>query len=107
LSRYRWINDDKITVKINLADIVEALTMKGLTLPRLVDKDSYAMYIMSGFHGGNPTKASGGYLNRFKEVSSAKEGGNTTQHRPCVWVISKKGSFSIESLSKIAPQSMH
>jgi len=69
-------NGGKITVKINSADIVGALTLKGLALPRLVDKDSYDIYAMSGFHGGNPIRASESYLNRFKEAKlSAKERG--------------------------------
>lgn len=57
----------KIGVTINIADIVGALTMKGLALPRLIDKDSYDIYAISGFYGGNPTKASETYLNRLKE----------------------------------------
>ena len=36
-------------------------------LPRLIDKDSYDIYAISGFYGGDPTKASENYLNRFKE----------------------------------------
>jgi len=57
----------RIGVTINIADIVGALTMKGLALPRLIDKDSYDIYAISGFYGGNPTKASETYLNRLKE----------------------------------------
>ena len=62
------------TVDINMADIVGALTMKGLALPRLVDKDSYDIYAMSGFCGGNPAKASEIYLNHVKKAKlSTKE----------------------------------
>jgi hypothetical protein len=41
--------------------------MKGLALPRLVDKDSYDIYAISGFHGGDPIKASESYVARVKE----------------------------------------
>jgi hypothetical protein len=64
----------KATVDINIADIVGALTMKGLALPRLVDKDSYDIYAMSGFCGGNPAKASEQFLNHVKKANlSTKE----------------------------------
>jgi len=66
----------KTTVAINMADIVGALTMKGLALPRLVDKDSYDIYSMSGFYGGHPTKASEIYLNNVRKAKlSVKEKG--------------------------------
>ncbi len=58
----------KAVATVNIADIVGALTMKGLALPRLVDKDSYNIYAISGFYGGNPAKASETYLNRLKEA---------------------------------------
>jgi len=64
----------KTTVAINVVDIVGALTMKGLALPRLIDKDSYDIYAMSGFYGGNPAKASEIYLNHIKKARlSTKE----------------------------------
>lgn len=63
----------KIGVTINIADIVGALTMKGLALPRLIDKDSYDIYAISGFYKGGPTKASETYLNRLKEENSPPE----------------------------------
>ncbi len=64
----------KATVAIRMADIVGALTMKGLALPRLVDKDSYDIYAMSGFCGGNPSKASEIYLNHVRKAKlSTKE----------------------------------
>jgi hypothetical protein len=66
----------KIAVAINIADIVGALTMKGLALPRLADKDSYDIYTISGFHGGGPTKASEIYLDHIKKAQlSTKEKG--------------------------------
>jgi len=64
----------KITIAINTADIVGALTMKGLALPRLVDKDSYDIYAISGFHGGSPAKASEIYLDHVRKARlSTKE----------------------------------
>lgn len=58
----------KMTTTINTADIVGSLAMKGLALPRLVDKDSYDIYSISGFCGGDPVKASENYINRVKRV---------------------------------------
>lgn len=51
---------------IRISDIVGALTMKGLALgrPRKLEKDSYDIYIVAGFHGGNPHKAA----SRFKKL---------------------------------------
>jgi len=69
-------NNGKIVTPTSIADIVGALTMKGLALPRLVDKDSYDIYAISGFYGGNPNEASGSYANRVKEAKpTAKERG--------------------------------
>ena len=61
-------NNGKIITQINIADIVGALTMKGLVLPRLIDKDSYDIYAISGFYGGNPNKASESYANHVKKA---------------------------------------
>lgn len=69
----------KIAVTIDIADIVGALTMKGLALPRLIDKDSYDIYTISGFYGGDPTKASENYLNRLKEEKLTTRERNVTQ----------------------------
>lgn len=51
---------------IRTSDIVGALTMKGLALgrPRKLEKDSYDIYVVTGFHGGNPQKAA----SRFKNL---------------------------------------
>lgn len=51
---------------IRTSDIVAALTMKGLALgrPRKMEKDSYDIYTMAGFHGGAPHKAA----SRFKKL---------------------------------------
>ncbi|MGD0994930.1 MAG: nucleotidyl transferase AbiEii/AbiGii toxin family protein [Candidatus Bathyarchaeia archaeon] len=44
---------------IKTSDIVGTLTMKGLALgrPRKLAKDSYDIYAVAGFHGGDPYKA--------------------------------------------------
>lgn len=69
-------NNGKIVTAINIADIVGALTMKGLALPRLIDKDSYDIYAISGFSGGNPEDASENYVNCVKKARlTAKERG--------------------------------
>lgn len=67
-------NNGRITVTVNIANIVGALTMKGLALPRLIDKDSYDIYAITGFYGGDPTKASEAYINQIKKAKlTAKE----------------------------------
>lgn len=69
-------DNGRIVTAINIADIVGALTMKGLALPRLIDKDSYDIYAISGFYGGNPDKASENYVNLVKKAKlTAKERG--------------------------------
>ena len=72
-------NNGKIVTAINIADIVGALTMKGLALPRLIDKDSYDIYAISGFYGGNPDKASESYVNRVKKTKLAPRERGITQ----------------------------
>lgn len=56
----------KGSADINISDIVGTLTMKGLALgrPRKLEKDSYDIYTVAGFHGGNPQKAA----SRFKKL---------------------------------------
>jgi hypothetical protein len=51
---------------IRTSDIVGTLTMKGLALgrPRKLEKDSYDIYTVAGFHGGDPHKA----VSRFKKL---------------------------------------
>ncbi|MBM5806015.1 MAG: hypothetical protein FJZ49_08155 [Candidatus Verstraetearchaeota archaeon] len=69
-------DNGKIVATINVADIVGALTMKGLALPRLIDKDSYDVYAISGFYDGSPDKASESYVNRVKKAKlTAREKG--------------------------------
>lgn len=53
----------RITVEIRMASVVGSLTMKGLALSRLNDKDSYDIYAVAGFHGGGPEQASQAFLN--------------------------------------------
>lgn len=61
-------NNGKIVTAINIADIVGSLTMKGLALPRLIDKDSYDIYAITGFYGGNPAKAAKSYVNSVRKA---------------------------------------
>jgi len=53
--------------------------MKGLALPRLIDKKSCDIYAISGFYGGNPTKASETYLSRLKEAKLTTRERNVIQ----------------------------
>lgn len=67
-------NNGKISVTVNAANIVGALTMKGLALPRLNDKDSYDIYAITGHYGGNPIEASKAYIDIIRKTNlSAKE----------------------------------
>jgi len=50
--------DGEASARFNCADIVASLTMKGLALYRMKDKDSYDVYAVAGFYGGGPQKAS-------------------------------------------------
>jgi hypothetical protein len=61
------------SANIRISDIVGTLTMKGLALgrPRKLEKDSYDIYTVAGFHGGNPSKAAF----RFKELIETFGGG--------------------------------
>lgn len=56
----------KGSADIRTSDIVGTLTMKGLALgrPRKLEKDSYDIYTVAGFHGGGPDKAA----SRFKKL---------------------------------------
>jgi hypothetical protein len=50
---------DEASELVRVADIVGCLTMKGLALgrPRKLEKDSYDIYAVAGFHKGSPSKA--------------------------------------------------
>jgi len=62
-------NNSKISVTVNIANIVGALTMKGLALPRLNDKDSYDIYAIAGHHNGDPIKASKVYIDHIRKTN--------------------------------------
>lgn len=49
--------NSEASATINVADLVGSLTMKGLALYRMKDKDSYDIYAVAGFNGG-PVQAS-------------------------------------------------
>lgn len=72
-------NNGKISVTVNAANIVGALTMKSLALPRLNDKDSYDIYAITGHYGGNPLEASKAYTELIRKTNlTTKE--NATIH---------------------------
>jgi len=50
--------DGEASASFSCADIVGSLTMKGLALYRMKDKDSYDIYAVAGFLGGGPKEAS-------------------------------------------------
>lgn len=54
------------SAKFYCADIVGSLTMKGLALYRMKDKDSYDIYAVAGFFGGEPKSASAAFLDSLK-----------------------------------------
>ncbi len=54
------------SARIAVADIVGSLTMKGLALYRMKDKDSYDIYAVAGFHEGGPIQASKAYSEAVK-----------------------------------------
>lgn len=59
--------DGEASAKLNCADIVGSLTMKGLALYRMKDKDSYDIYAVAGFHGGGPKQASDTFMKIIRE----------------------------------------
>ena len=61
------------TEVIHVADIVGSLTMKGLALGRAakLDKDSYDIYAIAGFHRGSPALAA----DQFNQILSEKTNG--------------------------------
>ena len=60
---------------IQVADIVGSLTMKGLALGRAakLEKDSYDIYAVAGFHRGSPAQAAA----KFNQNISKKSNGQT------------------------------
>jgi hypothetical protein len=70
-------NNGKISVTVNTANIVGALTMKGLALPRLNDKDSYDIYAIAGHYGGDPIESSKAYADCIRKANLTSNEKNT------------------------------
>ena len=70
---------------IRISDIVGTLTMKGLALgrPRKLEKDSYDIYTVAGFYGGDPYQAA----SRFKQL--VEKLGNNIKPKVTVRALSK------------------
>jgi len=64
--------DGEASARFNCADIVGSLTMKGLALYRMKDKDSYDIYAVAGFYGGGPKQASTAFMNLLKNKGFEK-----------------------------------
>jgi len=58
--------DGEASAKFYCADIVGSLTMNGLALYRMKDKDSYDIYAVAGFYRGGPKSASEAFLVSLK-----------------------------------------
>lgn len=58
--------DSEASARFYCADIVASLTMKGLALYRMKDKDSYDIYAVAGFYGGEPQNASTQFVDSLK-----------------------------------------
>lgn len=54
--------DGEASARFSCADIIGSLTMKGLALYRMKDKDSYDIYAVAGFYGGEPKEASQAFV---------------------------------------------
>ena len=65
---------DETTELIRVADIVGCLTMKGLALGRVgkLEKDSYDIYAVAGFHRGSPSKAAHQFNNLISERANGR-----------------------------------
>ena len=59
--------DGEASARFNCVNIVGSLTMKGLALYRMKDKDSYDIYAVAGFYGGGPKQASEAFMNGIRE----------------------------------------
>lgn len=55
------------SAKLSCANIVASLTMKGLALYRMKDKDSYDIYSVAGFYGNGPKQASEAFMAALNE----------------------------------------
>jgi len=68
--------DGEASAKFKCADIVGSLTMKGLALYRMKDKDSYDIYAITGFYGGGPRQASETFMNTIQRKGMSKTTSN-------------------------------
>lgn len=61
------------SAEIKTSDIVGTLTMKGLALgrPRKMEKDSYDIYTVAGFHRGDPYKAAAIFKKLINEYDNS------------------------------------
>jgi hypothetical protein len=64
--------DGEASAKFSCANIVASLTMKGLVLYRMKDKDSYDIYSVAGFYGRGPKQASDAFTTAVKEKGSER-----------------------------------
>ena len=64
--------DGEASARLRCANIVASLTMKGLALYRLKDKDSYDIYSVAGFYGKGPKQATEGFMAALKEKGLEK-----------------------------------
>jgi hypothetical protein len=67
-------DDGDATEIIQVADIVGSLTMKGLALGRAtkLEKDSYDIYAVAGFHEGSPVQAAAKFSQTISDKSSGQ-----------------------------------
>jgi len=59
--------DGEASARLSCANIVASLTMKGLALFRMKDKDSYDIYSVAGFYGKGPNQASEAFMAALNE----------------------------------------
>jgi hypothetical protein len=64
--------DGEASARFSCANIVASLTMKGLALYRLKDKDSYDIYSIAGFFGKGPKQAAEAFMIALKEKGSER-----------------------------------
>lgn len=66
--------DGKASETVQVVDIVGSLTMKGLALGRMakLEKDSYDIYAVAGFHRGSPAQAADQFNQSISKRSSGK-----------------------------------
>jgi hypothetical protein len=67
--------DGEASARLSCANIVASLTMKGLALYRMKDKDSYDIYSVAGFYGKGPKQASEAFKAALKERGLEKTTG--------------------------------